>query len=532
MAPKAKKGAKADFPLGSSHIHPTLLSNSHSPSSNSTLSPNVNLATFTPISAFGTSAVTVSLSATLSNTELYCLGQVFGTTSLSGTLTPNQAVLAFSNSTPPSLFSSNLSPSANPGSQQSPGFVFSSQQTSLMSAPNSMNKHRSPSVPAKRARGRPKKTEKQEKKDDVESDAEDKASQALWLEKLSDGYSDMDIIALWCSDSDNYSRWRDRIPNKRAVAGSIATYLKDMKHRERPAKEVEKKVQILEAKFKEAQSKLTSTGGGILDHEDWVNQLKEINAISVLVDSDGDEEVTHHIYNSGKKRNRKTNNGASPIEEALSICPWYCIFKPVMLERPNVVPESTRDSLGNTSFSSLASNLNLTRNSVKSNGEEESLNEDTSDTNRLQDVELDELGQHSIQDIPGSQSSQKTNKKPKVESSTSRATRDPLGLQTIIGELFPTKQERLGTLQREQQNEIKMMKLNGKIAHAILEITSNRKDDLQLKREQLRADLAMKLMDQGFSFDDACDKAKSLYPDRDQPIQGSSHDLDDDDLSD
>ncbi|KAH9817473.1 hypothetical protein DFH28DRAFT_926334 [Melampsora americana] len=220
MAPKAKKGAKANFPFGSSHIHPNLLSNSDSPSPNSALLPNVNLSTFTPISAFGTPAVTVSRSARK------CLG----TTSIYSTLTPNQAVLAFSNSTLLSVLMPNLSSLVNLGSQQSPGIIVSSQPTLVMSPHNPMKDLRSLSVPAKGARERPKKTQKQEKTKEAENNTEDRASQALWLEKPSDGYSDMDIIAMWCSDSDNYSHWCDRIPNKRAVAGSIATDLKDMRH--------------------------------------------------------------------------------------------------------------------------------------------------------------------------------------------------------------------------------------------------------------------------------------------------------------
>ncbi|KAH9814074.1 hypothetical protein DFH28DRAFT_929165 [Melampsora americana] len=101
-----------------------------------------------------------------------------------------------------------------------------------MSAHNTMKKPTLLSVPEKQAQGRPKK-DTQERQRKAESNTKD---------KLSDGYFNMVVIALWCLDPDNYTRWCDRIPNERAVSGITGSHLKDMNHWERQAKESKKKV--------------------------------------------------------------------------------------------------------------------------------------------------------------------------------------------------------------------------------------------------------------------------------------------------
>ncbi|KAH9822299.1 hypothetical protein DFH28DRAFT_922613 [Melampsora americana] len=299
----------------------------------------------------------------------------------------------------------------------------------------------------KQSQGRPKKSEKQARPKEPESDLEDKKSQASWFEKQSDGYSDMDLIALWCSDENNYNRWQDKIPSKRIVAGMIADYLNRLHN---PHTE----------KFKDARTKSDKTGQGVLDCEDWVKELKGINTISVSLDSEGEQLITRQIYESvnGKKRNRKADDGASIIEHALSACPWYCILEPVMLTKPNVEPESTQDSLGNTSFSNLASDLNFnwSRNDLIVDDDPQDNDEDDNDNNN---EEIDGISQ----EVQGSQLSQRPTK------------------------ILPSKREQLSNTQRKYKKEKRQFKLNAQVANAITEMSANRKDNLQLKREQLRS---------------------------------------------
>jgi hypothetical protein len=82
----------------------------------------------------------------------------------------------------------------------------------------------------KRGRGRPKKSKAQE----------DKPTQSSWFVEGEDGYSDMDIVALWCAEEDNFDRWKGTI--KIQMAGVLSEYMSQKNRPGRKPKECNKKV--------------------------------------------------------------------------------------------------------------------------------------------------------------------------------------------------------------------------------------------------------------------------------------------------
>ncbi|KAH9822298.1 hypothetical protein DFH28DRAFT_1119233 [Melampsora americana] len=138
MPPK-KKVTVSQLPGNPSHIHPNLLLNSISPLPNPVITPNTSISNLSPIFGDRSPAVSLSPPASISSTDLICLGQVLATTGISGALTPTQTLFNISNSTLPSPLTLNSASALNIGSQQA----------SIPSLNNTMNQSSSASVPAK-----------------------------------------------------------------------------------------------------------------------------------------------------------------------------------------------------------------------------------------------------------------------------------------------------------------------------------------------------------------------------------------------
>jgi hypothetical protein len=95
---------------------------------------------------------------------------------------------------------------------------------------------------------------------------------------------------------------------------------------------------------------------------------------------------------------------------------------------------------------------------------------------------------------------------------------------------LPSKAERQAVAKAERKKEKKQAQLTSNIAQAITVMTSNRKEDIELKRSQLRGDAVTKFMGMGDTFEEAFRKASLMYPEprttqTQDFVQGSSKDL-------
>lgn len=112
-----------------------------------------------------------------------------------------------------------------------------------------------PVIPSKR-RGRPRKVRLNEKpsesstsksastaEHDLISDGPTQTNDFIgqcWFTPHEDGRSDMDLVALWCSNFDNFAEWRNR--PKHHAGEKLAIFIVDKGHPKRKGRECEKKV--------------------------------------------------------------------------------------------------------------------------------------------------------------------------------------------------------------------------------------------------------------------------------------------------
>ncbi|KAH9807064.1 hypothetical protein DFH28DRAFT_1140445 [Melampsora americana] len=355
---------------------------------------------------------------------------------------------------------------------------------------------------AKIGRGRPKRFETQE----------EKPAQSSWFMEGEDGFSNMDIVALWCAENNNFNQWKSCIPSKIANAGVLSEYMAKKNRPGWPARECNKKIAWLEEKFKKAFGVVNSTGQGILDNDDYRQELKNMDLLSATVNSDAPKQGT-------------------PLEKALAICPWYCILESTMLERSNIIPEATHNTLGNTLLNSKDSNLNL----QDCNNEIKESDKDNSDdlSNQIlavSDVEdVDE--KIKVKGLKETKMSvpHRQNKRMRQESRNGSVPQDPLGLQTLMKNFLPSKAERQADAKAKRKKEKKQAQLTANIALAIVTMSCNRKEDIELKRSQLRSEAVTKFMGMGDTFEEAFRKASLMYPEpRPTPtqdfVQGSTKD--------
>ncbi|KAH9821820.1 hypothetical protein DFH28DRAFT_1120121 [Melampsora americana] len=381
--------------------------------------------------------------------------------------------------------------------QVPPSFQLLESQAAPVSPMKETSTASEAQLPAKRTRGRPKKTP-------PVVDVDTPKGQVSWFEKREDGFSDVDIIALWCAEDDNFKRWKSHIPTKIGVAAQVADHLKEKNHPKREPREVDKKIRYLEEQFKSAYKVLNSTGQGILSNDDYKGELEKMDLISHVVNSDGEEVVVGKLSQTKKKR--APENGTA-LEKAIAICPWYCLLEAAMLERSNIIPEATRDTLGNQSSESFTSISNSKRNIVEVDIDD---NEDSFMIGS--DVE-DEKQRFKSEEKEHRDVSKRPNKWGRRESRNgSASSRDTLGLQNLMQDFLPTKIERDLAAQEEQKKAKQQMNLNSKIAKAITAMSNNRKEGVQLKREQLRGEAVTRFMSMGDNFDEAFRKALVMYP--------------------
>ncbi|KAH9808578.1 hypothetical protein DFH28DRAFT_1135229 [Melampsora americana] len=480
--------------------NPLLNSNASSESRPNTANPNPitstpiespgTLASFTPHS--GIASFQGSPSASLSQSDLIRLGQALANSGSPGSLIPSPGFITF----PSQSLSSNL--------------IIGSQQATV---PTNMllSEVNTAPAPVKRARGRPKKAEIKMSED------KPKSGQLSWFAERSDGYSDMDMVALWCAELDNFDRWRNAVPSKIVVATMLSNYLEEKDRPGRSPRECEKKLVWLEDKFKAAFAIVNSTGQGILDREDFKEELKGLDLISISVNSDGEEEVVGRIFRSKRKGSYKAPESASPLEKALAICPWFLVLETVMLERSNIVPEATQDTLGTCVAESLTSDLFSSKRNLEAAGSDE--DDESKRGGLVMDDDLEE-------NITAAEEIERA----RQESRVGGTVRDPLGLQTLMTNMIPSKTEREAAARIERKKEKKQLELTSKIAKAISVMSHNRQEDIQLKREQLRGEAVTKFMGMGDTFEEAFRKASMMYPDTkktdvDVIIQGSSKDI-------
>ncbi|KAG0151018.1 hypothetical protein CROQUDRAFT_651534, partial [Cronartium quercuum f. sp. fusiforme G11] len=99
----------------------------------------------------------------------------------------------------------------------------------------------------------------------------EKKPQVSWFVEKEDGNSDIEIVAIWCSELDNFNLWQEAVPSK-------------------------KEIRYPEEKYREAHTILNHTGKGILDVADDHEQLLEMDLIEVQEDGEDDSKVMGKIH--------------------------------------------------------------------------------------------------------------------------------------------------------------------------------------------------------------------------------------------
>ncbi|KAH9807452.1 hypothetical protein DFH28DRAFT_1006179 [Melampsora americana] len=84
--------------------------------------------------------------------------------------------------------------------------------------------------------------------DKMDSDPND--SKKCWFTPDSDGKSDMDLVAKWCSVFENYNAWHTQ--KQVVVRERLAAFIEEMGHAPTSGQECEKKIKKLKALFEKA----------------------------------------------------------------------------------------------------------------------------------------------------------------------------------------------------------------------------------------------------------------------------------------
>lgn len=157
-----------------------------------------------------------------------------------------------------------------------------------------------------------------------------KAKKKCWFTPGSDGKSDIDLVAEWCSNFKNFNAWRTQ--QKNVVCERVAAYLVSKGHVDRGGRECKKKIEALRQWFNDANNLRKSTGEGNKDADVEFTVSKE--------------DIAVFKWNKRRVKKYDEDEGGSLEVRILRICPWYEELEPVLRDRPSASPLASRDSLG------------------------------------------------------------------------------------------------------------------------------------------------------------------------------------------
>ncbi|KAH9820081.1 hypothetical protein DFH28DRAFT_1218605 [Melampsora americana] len=138
-------------------------------------------------------------------------------------------------------------------------------------------------------------------------------SKKCWFTPKSDGKSDIDLVAEWCSDFDNFNAWQTQ--QKNMVREQVSEYLVSKGHADRGGRECEKKILALVEWFRHANSLRQATGKG--------NQYAPVKF------KVSKEDLAEFKWNKRRAKKGEEEEGSLQVR-ILCRCPWYKELEPVL----------------------------------------------------------------------------------------------------------------------------------------------------------------------------------------------------------
>ncbi|KAH9815757.1 hypothetical protein DFH28DRAFT_927665 [Melampsora americana] len=163
-----------------------------------------------------------------------------------------------------------------------------------------------------------------------DDDPDKSKAKRCWFTPESDGKSDIDLVAEWCSHFENFNAWRTQ--QKNVVRERVAAYLVSKGHADRGGRECEKKISALIQWFHHANALRKGTGEGNKEIDVEFNISKE--------------ELAEFKWNKRRVSKKVEEEEGSLQVRILRRCPWYEELEPVFRDRPSANPLATRDSVG------------------------------------------------------------------------------------------------------------------------------------------------------------------------------------------
>ncbi|KAH9824896.1 hypothetical protein DFH28DRAFT_1117046 [Melampsora americana] len=203
---------------------------------------------------------------------------------------------------------------------------------------------------------------------ELDDDNEKIKGKKCWFTPESDGKSDIDLVAEWCSDFDNFNAWRTQLKN--IVSERVSEYLVSKGHANRGGQECAKKINMLVEWFHQANSLRQATGEG--------NQNVEVEF------KVSKEELAELKWNKRRVKKGEEEGGSLQVR-ILRRCPWYEELEPVLRDRPTASPLAYRDSLGDQLRRSSLSSANEKRSQSPTETTQPETSEDTPPCHQVED---------------------------------------------------------------------------------------------------------------------------------------------------
>ncbi|EGG11753.1 uncharacterized protein MELLADRAFT_76631, partial [Melampsora larici-populina 98AG31] len=146
------------------------------------------------------------------------------------------------------------------------------------------------------------KTEKENQQDDPIKDIGEGQTKS-WFERRDDGCCDIDVVARWCCNKENYKAWRSRDVNKNETGELVAKELIKSGHPVKTPKDCEGAIRHLEFFFDSAYRAINHTGRAPINPKE--SEIMQTNIARTF--------------------------------------PWYKVLEPVMSDRPIFQPSDPHD---------------------------------------------------------------------------------------------------------------------------------------------------------------------------------------------